>query len=98
MRLIYIAVFSLIVAVAGYGIWSIYGSQKEIKTLSVSAGPRGSDAYVLMQEISEVMERHSETVRPEICRRIRVDRNRERPGCPAPLHSRIHANVDLCDL
>ena len=63
MRLIYFAIFSLIVVVAGYGVWSIYGAPKEMTTLTVSAGPRGSDSYVLMEEISEVMERHSDTVR-----------------------------------
>ncbi|MBB4303702.1 TRAP transporter TAXI family solute receptor [Rhodobium orientis] len=40
-----------------------FSNKTEFQRLTVAAGPRGSDAYQLLSEIAEVVERHSETLR-----------------------------------
>ncbi|MEE9375184.1 MAG: TAXI family TRAP transporter solute-binding subunit [Rhizobiaceae bacterium] len=71
MRKIWFSVFGLILLVAAIGGWRTYQDSKKMITLSVAAGPIGSDSYTLMREISEVAIRHSDTLRLE----VRVSRN-----------------------
>lgn len=63
MRRIWIPVFGLILAIAAGGYWYVFERDVAPTELRVLAGARGSDAFVLMSEISEVVERHSATVR-----------------------------------
>jgi len=66
VRLIWTLVFGVILAVAAAGAWWVFLAPVEIRTLKVAAGERGSDSYTLMQEVSEVLQRHSETLRLEV--------------------------------
>ena len=66
MRLIWTLIFGLIVLVAAGGAWWVFLAPVEIHTLKVAAGERGSDSYTLMREVSEVLERHSETLRLDV--------------------------------
>lgn len=66
MRLIWTLVFGVILAIAAAGVWWVFFAPVEIRTLKVAAGERGSDAHTLMREVSEVLERHSETLRLEV--------------------------------
>ena len=66
MKKLYGVVFALIVLIAGVGAWYVFKAPSEPSVLTVSAGPQGSDSHKLMSEISEVMERHSETVRLKV--------------------------------
>ncbi len=66
MRLIYGAIFALILLIAGIWSWNVFKAPDGPTTLTVSAGPQGSDAHTLMTEISEVLVRHSETLRLDV--------------------------------
>jgi len=82
MKKIYGAIFSLIILIAGLGVWQIYKNSADPLVLTISAGPRGSDSFTLMREISEVLLRHSDTLR------LRV-----RPSLNSSVNiSRLHKN------
>ncbi|EFL89665.1 TAXI family TRAP transporter solute-binding subunit [Ahrensia sp. R2A130] len=66
MRRIWIPIFGLIIAIACAGYWYVFERDVAPTELRVLAGARGSDAYVLMSEISEVVERHSDIVRLKV--------------------------------
>ena len=66
MKLIFGSIFALILLISGLGAWYVFKAPDEPATLAVSAGPRGGDAYTLMSEIAEVLERRSETVRLDV--------------------------------
>ena len=44
----------------------MFGARDDPDILTVAAGPRGSDAYQLLSEIAEVVERHSDRIRLKI--------------------------------
>ncbi len=52
--------------IIGTGGWYYTQSASIPKVLTVAAGPRGSDSHTLLVEISEVLERHSDTVRLKV--------------------------------
>ncbi|MEL6922145.1 MAG: TAXI family TRAP transporter solute-binding subunit, partial [Pseudomonadota bacterium] len=53
----------LIVAIGSVGGWFWLNRDQAPDVLTVATGPFGSDAYVLMREVAEVVERHSDTLR-----------------------------------
>lgn len=65
MRLAFVLLIMLLLAVAGGG-WYYNQTTTELKILSVAAGPRGSDAFTLLSEIGEVLERNSDSVRLKV--------------------------------
>ncbi len=66
MRLaIILFVTVLLAAGGGIGWYVTYGNNGPV-VLSVAAGPRNSDSYTLLQEIAEVLERHSTSVRLKV--------------------------------
>ena len=66
MRWIYTSVFALITAVGAYGYWYVFERKTEPVVLTVAAGTRDSDTYQLMNEISQVLIRHSDSVRLKV--------------------------------
>ena len=56
-----VVILALLAALAG-GLWWM-GRDADPVTLTVAAGPWGSDSYALMREAAAVMERHSDEVR-----------------------------------
>lgn len=46
--------------------WFYFQHEQPLKILTVATGPAGSDAYSLMREVAEVVERHSETLRVDV--------------------------------
>jgi len=66
MRLAVALFLTLLVAAMAAGGWYLNQSSSEPTTLSVAAGPRGSDAFTLLSEIGEVLERHSDNVRLKV--------------------------------
>ena len=68
MRWIWGLIFTFILAASAFGWWYINERLPEIVTLKVAAGARDSDAYSLMSEVSEVLKRHSGTLRLEVQR------------------------------
>ena len=66
MRWIYTSIFALIAAVGIYGYWYVYEREIEPVELIVAAGTRDSDTYHLMREVSQVLDRHSDTVRLKV--------------------------------
>ncbi|MEM0899307.1 MAG: TAXI family TRAP transporter solute-binding subunit [Pseudomonadota bacterium] len=60
-------VFALIVLTAGGGgfFWLDY-RDREPTILTVATGPLGSDANILMREVADVIERHSDTLRLDV--------------------------------
>ncbi|MEE9313860.1 MAG: TAXI family TRAP transporter solute-binding subunit [Rhizobiaceae bacterium] len=71
MRSVWFSIFGFILFLAAVGGWWVYQDSQKVYTLTVAAGPRGSDAHTLMKEIAEVAIRHSETVRLD----VRASRN-----------------------
>ncbi|MEM9733161.1 MAG: TAXI family TRAP transporter solute-binding subunit [Pseudomonadota bacterium] len=63
MRLLWIGIFGLIVALGAAAGWWLYQDSQRITTLTVAAGDRGSDSHRLLSEIAEVVERHSDRIR-----------------------------------
>ncbi|MEM1377126.1 MAG: TAXI family TRAP transporter solute-binding subunit [Pseudomonadota bacterium] len=55
-----------IVALGAAAGWLWINRDRAPEILTVATGPLGSDAYVLMQEVSEVVERHSDTLRLDV--------------------------------
>ena len=66
MRIVYGAIFALILLIAGAGSWYVFKAPDEPIVLKVSAGPLGSDSHKLMSEIGEVLIRRSETLRLDV--------------------------------
>ncbi len=66
MKSLWVSIFGFIVLVALGGGWWVYQDSQKVITLTVAAGPQGSDSHSLMQEISEVVARHSDTLRLEV--------------------------------
>ncbi len=66
MRLIWGTIFLLIGLIAAVGGWWVFVSVPETRILTVAAGRQGSDSHVLMKEVSEVLIRHSKTLRLNI--------------------------------
>ncbi len=58
-----IILFSIVLLVAVGGWWYYDQSNSQPTVLTVAAGPRGGDAFTLLREIAEVLERHSDEVR-----------------------------------
>ena len=66
-RTLVIATAAIVVLVAlGAAAWWALRAPDEPTTLSVAAGPIGSDGHVLMRSLAEVLERNSDTVRLEV--------------------------------
>ncbi|MEO0496931.1 MAG: TAXI family TRAP transporter solute-binding subunit [Pseudomonadota bacterium] len=55
------ALLAIIATAIGGWLWT--NRDQSATLLSVGAGPRGTDSYQLMRDISEVVERHSDTLR-----------------------------------
>ena len=66
MRWIYTSVFALIAAVGVSGYWYVYERDVEPVVLTVAAGTRDSDTYQLMNEVSQVVDRHSDSLRLKV--------------------------------
>jgi len=66
MRWIYTSVFALIIGIGAFGYWYVFEREVEPAVLTVAAGTRDSDSFHLMREVSEVLERHSQTVRLKV--------------------------------
>ena len=66
MRLIWTSIFGLILIAGAIGGWWIYADSQKLKVLRVAAGERGGDSFTLMTEVSEVLDRYSETLRLEV--------------------------------
>ncbi len=66
MKTIWVFIFGVILLLALGGGWSAYKDSQKVVTLTVAAGPQGSDSHTLLQEISEVVERHSTTLRLDV--------------------------------
>jgi len=65
-RLFFVVLVGLaVVAAIALAIYA-YGMKREATVLTVAAGPRGSDAFHLLSEIAEVVERHTDRIRLEI--------------------------------
>lgn len=60
-RMFGLTLFVTVLAIAVFGYW-LLNRETEILRLSVGAGPYGSDSFELMQEVAEVVSRHSETL------------------------------------
>ena len=89
MKVVFGFVFGFILLVAGGGIWYVYFNDDGPVTLTVSAGPRGSDSHTLLTEIAEVAVRHSDTIRLNVWTSQNSSVNISR------LHSRV---VDLATI
>lgn len=66
MRLVWTTIFGLIFLLGATGSWWVYQDTNKTRTLTVAAGPRGSDSHSLMEEISEVLVRHTDTLRLKV--------------------------------
>ncbi|MEL6923383.1 MAG: TAXI family TRAP transporter solute-binding subunit [Bacteroidota bacterium] len=53
-------------AIAGFGAWQVWFKPPQLITLTAVAGPRGSDSFRLLFEISEVLKRHSPNLRLQV--------------------------------
>ncbi|MFD0916657.1 TAXI family TRAP transporter solute-binding subunit [Pseudahrensia aquimaris] len=99
MRWIYGLFFALILAVGAGGVWFIYGKPQEPKILTVYAGPRDGDAFTLMREISQVVLRHSDTlrlrVRPSLNSSVNIRRLRAGEAELATVESNTPAYSDI---
>ena len=66
MRWIYTSIFALIAAIGAFGYWYVFEREVEPVVLTVAAGTSDSDTFHLMREVSEVLVRHSDTVRLKV--------------------------------
>ncbi len=66
MRWIWGLIFAVILAIAAAGWWYVYERKVEVITLKVASGARDSDSYLLMSEVAEVLQRHSQTLRLDV--------------------------------
>ncbi|MEO0543446.1 MAG: TAXI family TRAP transporter solute-binding subunit [Pseudomonadota bacterium] len=61
------AIYALLVILVSAIVGSLWlNRDREPMLLTVATGPMGSDAFVLMREVAEVVERHSPTLRLEV--------------------------------
>lgn len=63
---LYVIIASLIVGLGAFGGWLWTNREQEPEIIAVGTGPFGSDAYNLMNEVREVVLRHSDTLRLEV--------------------------------
>ena len=63
MRLAIVLIVTALIFIAGGSWWYFDQSNGQPTVLTVAAGQRGSDAYSLLVEVGEVLERHSDKVR-----------------------------------
>ncbi|MGB7432928.1 MAG: TAXI family TRAP transporter solute-binding subunit [Ahrensia sp.] len=59
-----LALIAVLAVVGGYFWLDSANTQRE--TLTVASGPLGSDTYILMKEVADVVDRHSETLRLQV--------------------------------
>lgn len=58
------ALVALAATIAGY-FWILHQDSAP-ETLTIATGPLGSDTYILMREVADVVDRHSETLRLDV--------------------------------
>lgn len=56
----------LIMGLAVFATWQWINRDREAEVLTIATGPVGSDAYTLMREVAEVVERHSDALRLDV--------------------------------
>ena len=65
-RRLFALVALLLIGAAGAAAYAMLSEDTGPVTLTVAAGPRGSDSYTLMAETAAVLRRHSETLRLDV--------------------------------
>lgn len=66
MRLMWIILLAGLALCAVFAGWWLYNDSFKTTTLTVAAGKKGGDSYVLMTEVSEVLKRHNPRVKLDI--------------------------------
>ena len=66
MKLLWTIIGAGVLLCGLFGGWWLYNDSLKVTTLSVAAGKKGSDSYVLMQEIGAVLKRHNPKVRLDV--------------------------------
>lgn len=66
MRLLWAIIGGGVLLCSMFAGWWLYNDSLKVTTLSVAAGEKGSDSFVLMTEIAEVLVRHNPKVRLDV--------------------------------